>query len=399
MPVIRPLMIVVFCVAATFSLSSCSGSSDPGTEQLTGGLSLALTIDDGIEIDEVAWEITGGEMAPMSSVVNTSAPGSTASVEVFGLPEGDFIVTLEATSTDGETTCGGSAPFNIEAGKVTETHLLLRCQLPPRFGGVRVNGKLNICAELTKVVVSPLQTSVGNVINLMADAVDAEDDPIAYEWTALVGTIADAADALTVYTCMAEGDDSITITVTDDGGEYCMSQWTVAVTCVGDGGGTGGSGGAAGAGGDGGGGGVAGAGGTAGAGGIAGAGGTAGVGGTAGAGGAGGAAGAGGMAGVGGIAGGGGTAGAGGDGCDCDCDCDCDDDDSDSDSDTDSDSHHRKSKWDYERDCNCDCACDCDHDGSDSESDGDSDGGIHEGKHLHKSWKHWYHFWKRWWDD
>ncbi|MGB5695672.1 MAG: hypothetical protein WBM46_08480, partial [Polyangiales bacterium] len=204
-------------------MTGCSGSSNLGTEQLTGGLSLALTIDDGIEIDEVAWEITGGEMAPMSGVVNTSAPGSTASVEVFGLPEGDFIVTLEATSTDGETTCGGSAPFNIEAGQVTETHLLLRCQLPPRFGGVRVNGKLNICAELTKVVVSPLQTSVGNVINLMADAVDAEGDPIAYEWTALVGTIADTADALTVYTCTAEGDDLITITVSDDGGEYCMS--------------------------------------------------------------------------------------------------------------------------------------------------------------------------------
>jgi hypothetical protein len=296
----RLVAIALLGFTSMFTIASCSGDSDPSNPS-TGGLSLALTIGDGIEIAEVAWEITGGDMPPMSGTINTSAPGSTASVEVFGIPEGDFVVTLEATSTDGKTTCGGSAPFSVEAGEVTETHVLLRCKLPPRFGGVRVNGELNICAELTKVVVSPLQTSVGNVINLMADAEDAEDDPIEYAWTALVGAIADPADPLTTYTCTAEGDDAITITVSDDGGEYCKSQWTVAVTCVGDGGGAGGSGG---------------------------------TGGTAGAGGAGGTAGVGGAGGTGGAGGIGGT---GGDECDGD-----DDSDSDDDSDRDSDIHEDK---------------------------------------------------------
>ena len=101
-------------------------------------------------------------------------------------------------------------------------------------GGACGDGKANICAELTKVVVSPLQTSVGNVINLMAEAEDAEDDPVEYEWTALVGAIADPNDAVTIYTCAAEGEDEITITVSDYGGECCTSDWTVAVTCVGD---------------------------------------------------------------------------------------------------------------------------------------------------------------------
>ena len=141
----RPLGLLNICaslLAASVLITGCSSSSsDPNA---SGGLSLALTIDDGIEIDEVAWVITGGDMAPMSGVVDTSAPGSTASLEVFGLPEGDFVVELQATATDGETTCAGSAPFSIEAGEVTETHVLLRCKLPPRFGGVRVNGKLNI---------------------------------------------------------------------------------------------------------------------------------------------------------------------------------------------------------------------------------------------------------------
>lgn len=356
MPALRLLNSLTLLLAASVAITSCSASSDPGPQGNTGGLSLTLTIDDGIEIDEVAWEITGEGMAPMSGVIDTSAPGSTVSVEVFGLPEGDFIITLMATGTDGETMCGGSAPFSIEPGEVTETHVLLRCQLPTNLGGVRVDGKINICSELTKVVVSPLQTSVGNVINVMADAVDREDDPIAYRWTALVGSIADPGDPITIYTCTTEGDDEITITVSDDDFEYCMSQWTVAVTCVDGGGGTGGTGGSAGEGGAGGmagsgaggtsgSGGEGAAGGTAGAGGAAGTGGnggTAGVGGESGSGGAAGSGGNGGMAGAGGVAGTGGTAGAGGLGgaggmagvggdggtggknCHCYCDCDYD---------------------------------------------------------------------------
>ncbi|MEM7135754.1 MAG: hypothetical protein AAF500_04195, partial [Myxococcota bacterium] len=294
MRALRLLNICLLLATAGVAIAGCSGGSDTAIPEGSGGLALTLTIDDGIEIDEVTWEITGGDMAPMSGVIDTSAPGSTVSVEVFGLPEGDFVITLMATGTDGETTCGGSAPFSIEPGEVTETHVLLRCELPPRLGGVRVDGKINICAELTKVVVSPLQTSVGNVINLMADAVDQEDDPIAYRWTALTGTIADPADPITVYTCTAVGDDEITITVSDDDFEFCTSQWTVDVTCVSGGGGTGGAGGAAGAGGAGGEGGSGGMAGAGGAGGIAGAGGAGGI---AGAGGAGGIAGAGGAGG------------------------------------------------------------------------------------------------------
>ena len=66
-------------------------------------------------------------------------------------------------------------------------------------------------------MVSPLQTSVGNVINLMAEAEDAEDDPVEYECTALVGAIADPNVSVTFYTCAADCEDEITITVSD----YC----------------------------------------------------------------------------------------------------------------------------------------------------------------------------------
>jgi hypothetical protein len=191
--------------------------------------------------------------------------------------------------------------------------VMLNCKRPERLGGVRVNGEFNICAELAKVVVSPLQTSVGNDIDLSAAGSDVEGDPIAFVWDATGGTVANPSATSTTYTCGEVGEQVITITISDDGFEYCMDYWAVAVTCVEGEDGTGGTGGA-GEGGAGGAGGTAGAGGeggAGGAGGTAGAGGTGGTGGMAGAGGAGGTAGAGGEGGAGGA---GGTAGAGGEG-------------------------------------------------------------------------------------
>jgi hypothetical protein len=232
-------------------VAGCSGDT---TMNDTGSLSLNLELADGSVIDRVDWTITGGDMAPMSGSIDTSAPGSTASVEVFGLPPGDdYTIALEVETDDG-TTCKGSADFSVEVGQVTDVMVMLRCKRAGQLGGVRVNGDFNFCAELTKVVVSPLQTSVGNVISLVAEAEDTEGDLIAYAWSSNRGSIADASAPSTTYTCTAAGNDQITITVADDGGAYCMNSWTVAITCVdgdggagGDAGGTGGTGGTGGA--------------------------------------------------------------------------------------------------------------------------------------------------------
>jgi hypothetical protein len=255
-------------------------TTDSSSPDSTGGLSLDLTIADDVVINEVAWTITGGDMEPMSGTIDTSAPGATASVEVFGLPPGDgYNVALEATDATGTVSCKGDADFAVEVGVSTDVMVFLNCKLPTRLGGVRVNGKFNICAEVAKVVVSPLQTSVGNDIDLSAEGKDTEGDAIAYAWSATGGTVADPSAQQTTYTCEEEGSQTITITVSDDGFDHCTADWTVAVTCVGDGGmggagGDGGAGGSAGEGGMGGSAGAGGMGGSAGAGGMGGEGGT-----------------------------------------------------------------------------------------------------------------------------
>ena len=238
----HPVRSIVFLMLGALTAFGCVGTTDTGPQGETGSLSLDLVLSNGVEIDEVVWEITGNDM-DMSASIDVSAPGSTASFEVFGLPPNDgvgdeeYVVELSAVSVDGKVACRGSAPFDVEVGKSTDVMVMVNCKLPETLGGVRVNGKFNVCAELEKVVVSPLQTSVGNDIDLSALGVDADGDAIKYIWTGDGGSIDDPSAPNTTYTCEEVGKHSVTILVTDTD-VYCrMATWTVPVTCVkGDGG-------------------------------------------------------------------------------------------------------------------------------------------------------------------
>ncbi len=300
-------------VGAALLAAGCSGNSVsvPCYSELLIDLDISVEGEEqSILLDEVLWTLTGNGMAPMSGAIDTSAPGATPSVEVFGLNPGSYMIDLEASTDDGETRCRGSAPFDVTAGVSTEVAVLLRCKVGQRFGAVRVNGKFNICSELTKAVVAPLQTSIGNRIAVRSQAEDEEGDSIAYAWTADSGSFEDPSAADTFYTCEETGDHSLTVSVSDDGFAYCVDSWTVAIRCV-DEGGTGGTGGN-GSGGMGGSGATGGAGGAGGSGATGGAGGSGGSGATGGSGGAGGMGGAGATGGSGGAGGTGATGGSGG---------------------------------------------------------------------------------------
>lgn len=233
----RGFVLGVFVAAVV--VAGCANDSTSG--ETTGSLSLSLELAPGVVINEVRWTISRADMESMAGTIDTSAPGATASVEVFGLPPGDdYLVELEAVGEEGEVACRGDAEFDVEAGRSTDVMVMLNCKPPERLGGVRVNGKPNICPELVKVVVSPLQTSIGNDIELSALAVDAEDDPVSYFWFGSGGTIADPTAASTTYTCEREGQRFLTVFVSEvlDDNPFpfpfgpCVDRWTVQVTCV-----------------------------------------------------------------------------------------------------------------------------------------------------------------------
>ena len=102
---------------------------------------------------------------------------------------------MSAQATDEQTLCTGATDFSVTVNQATQVMVVLNCKMPPRFGAVRADGKINICAELTKMVVSPLQTSVGSNIDLSAAGEDAEGDDLEFLWTAEGGEIADDSAA------------------------------------------------------------------------------------------------------------------------------------------------------------------------------------------------------------
>ncbi|HET6417863.1 MAG TPA: hypothetical protein VFG22_16320 [Polyangiales bacterium] len=308
-----PQIVAWTLVLSVFAFGCDSSSSTDKSDPCLTALRINLEVADGTVIDEVEYVISGNGMEPMGGTIDTSAPGATASVESFGIPPGEgYIVTMVASSVDGSLMCGGSASFDVGPGVSTEVEVMLHCKGSQQFGGVRVNGKLNICAELEKVIVAPLQTASGYALEVSANASDEEGDPVDYSWTATGGSFGDASAAATVFTCGEASEEQITIEVSDDAFEYCADSWTIDVNCVDDvgTGGTGGDGGGGGTAGSGGTGGSAGSGGTAGSGGSGGTAGSGGTGGSAGSGGTGGSAGSGGTGGSAGS--GGGTAGNGG---------------------------------------------------------------------------------------
>ena len=223
-------LILLSC--GSFAALGCSMDTEHG--DANGSLLLDLMLADGIVINSVSWELSGNDMEPMSGTIDTSSPNSTASVEVYGLPPGEaYRVELSATSEDGNVSCEGSAEFDVAIGATTNVMVRLHCKLPLGYGDVRVNAKFNICAELLKAVVSPLQTSVGSAIDLSAMATDTDGNSIDYAWTGTGGSIAEWSAPSTTYTCDEIGNQTITVTVSDDGFEHCMDDWTVPVTCYG----------------------------------------------------------------------------------------------------------------------------------------------------------------------
>jgi hypothetical protein len=207
--------------------------AEPETLDSSTALQLSLELDSSVRIDEVTYTITGSEIRPIEGTIDTSASESTASVEVFGLPPADgYWVVMSATAVDAETSCEGSAAFAVASGQTTSVMVTLRCKGLPVLGAVRVDGTLNVCAQLDKVVVSPLETGQGSAIDVRASASDQEDDTVAYRWTAEGGAFADPSAAETTFTCGETADESITVEVSDDGFEQCVDDWTVEVRCV-----------------------------------------------------------------------------------------------------------------------------------------------------------------------
>ena len=202
----------------------------------TGSATIALQVPGGLTINTVTYSITGPAGFSQSGSIDVSH-STTVSTVIGGLPAGDgYSITLNATATDGTSTCLGSGTFKVTAGAVTAISVVLDCHQAPTTGSVSVNGVTNVCPNIDGVSANPAEVLVGGSIALSATAHDADSgpSPLSYQWQATGGTISNPTAQNPTFTCLTAGAASVTVTVSDgDPAASCAPSVTTQVTCTG----------------------------------------------------------------------------------------------------------------------------------------------------------------------
>ena len=259
-PRLERLVPIAFLMAGGLVVIAAMGCGrtavNPNTaEDSTGSVQLALQAAPGLTFAAATYTLSGPESFTRSGAVDI-ANSSTLSFVVGAIPAGiGYTITVNATSTDGSTSCAGtSAGFGIVAGQVAVVPLGLSCHQASQTGSAMISGTINVCPVIDGVSASPAEVLVGGTIDLSAVAHDPDQGPapLTYAWTATAGVFSDTSAAHSSFACTVPGPVTLTLSVTDgDPQPGCAGTSTVTIICS-PAGATGGAGGTSGAGGAGG---------------------------------------------------------------------------------------------------------------------------------------------------
>jgi hypothetical protein len=222
------------------SLAGCGSQSDrpsthaPGSQESVGSVGLNLQLASGATINSASYTITGPNAFTKTGTINLTS-ATKLSATIGGLPAGTgYTITLSATSTDGSTSCGGSAGFNVVAHQTAVATVPVACKEAARTGSVLVNGTLNICPTIDGINTNPAEVQVGGTIAISASAHDSDagPSPLTYAWTASSGTLSSASASNPTFTCTAPGTATLGLTVSDgDPAATCADTLTAQVNC------------------------------------------------------------------------------------------------------------------------------------------------------------------------
>jgi hypothetical protein len=231
------MLALAFC--GYTSLTGCS-SRDHANDQptglshdSTGALTFALQLGSGATIKSANYTITGPNGFTRTGVIDLSS-SATLSATIAGLPPGmGYQIALTATSTDGGTSCSGSATFAVQAGKTSTATVAMACKEAPKTGSVLVSGVLNLCPTIDGVGANPAEVNLGASTALSALAHDSDAGPsgLTFAWTATGGTVSDASAQSPSFKCDTAGMATVTLKVTD-GDEACAATQTAQINCT-----------------------------------------------------------------------------------------------------------------------------------------------------------------------
>lgn len=210
--------------------AGCATGPDPAK----GSMSLELVLAPGVMIDTVSWMISNPPTGYSRSGTVDVRFSDMLAFQVGEIPAGSgYTIALSAMSVDGAFRCAGSAEFEVGAQGTTPVNVVLYCSpAPGDEGTVVVTGTTQICANLSALEASPLETAVGTPIALSATG-SAGPLSVSYRWTATAGTFDDPEREKPTFTCPATpGPVTISVTVAP-GAPSCSTVTTgsVTVTC------------------------------------------------------------------------------------------------------------------------------------------------------------------------
>jgi hypothetical protein len=222
--------------SAMVGCSSDRGSPTDSTASTehAGSIGLDLQLAPGFTLNSVSYAITGPSGFAKAGTIDVS--NSTKISALLGpLPTGKgYSVTLSASSVQGLGTCGGSASFDIVAGKTTPVTVKVTCHEADRSGNVLINGQLNVCPVIDGLSASPGEVAVGGSIALAVAAHDSDAAPsaLAYNWTASSGSLSSDSVASPTFTCKSAGVVTLNVTVSDgDTTPGCADSGSFKVQC------------------------------------------------------------------------------------------------------------------------------------------------------------------------
>ncbi|HTQ05019.1 MAG TPA: hypothetical protein VMI54_14240 [Polyangiaceae bacterium] len=229
--------VLVFVLAGSNVLvTACSGEGPTtGSAGLaTGSVGVALSLAGGATLASATYTITGPQAFTKTGTLDLEASG-TLSAQIGGIPAATgYSIELDATSTDGGTTCAGSASFDVTAHTTTPVTVHLDCHQAAHTGSVLVNGVVNVCPVADGTAANPADIDIGSptAVSILAHDPDNGPAPLGYQWSAPSGSFSDPSSATPTFTCNTPGPVTLSVTVSDgDSTPGCADTLSLVVTC------------------------------------------------------------------------------------------------------------------------------------------------------------------------
>jgi hypothetical protein len=230
-----PIKLKLTACFLSLAVLACNTDSQTGAAALSARFEIEAS-----DIARVEWAVGGGGLVdPISGLAEVlGGVNPTVAVTIMDLPVGTgYGITLIAYDAADTSICRGSAPFDIFEGVTTNIALVMTCSssssLPSGSFGVDVTFQDNICPVINQINIVPQTIAVGQTAQVSVIALDPEGATLAYTWSSLAGTFADASLGTTTYQCTEAIDHNISINVSD-GDTFCDQSRQLNVTCVAD---------------------------------------------------------------------------------------------------------------------------------------------------------------------